>query len=136
VKSFVLGQRKRVSNAIVLLLLESLDKGTRLCNPHQTPRLPEDTAGLFSRSFLLWLIPFSLQGYHSSLSAADLYPVGGGLAASGLTERLHVAWSNTNIRNRQRLGLALSRAFFSQLLLVQIPRLALVGFAIAQPFLV
>ncbi|EFX06639.1 ABC multidrug transporter [Grosmannia clavigera kw1407] len=119
-----------------LLGVESLPKSSHIL-PSKAARLsPEERAGFFSRSLFLWLIPLFRRGYCSPLQEKDLFPIGDELASSKLTDNLDAAWQNTSITSRRRLALALTKAFYRQLLFLHLPRLALVGFAIAQPVLV
>ncbi|KAK3331306.1 ABC multidrug transporter [Apodospora peruviana] len=123
----------------VLLVIESLPKTSHLIpspDGGKTYYSPEETAGFLSRSLLLWLNPLFLLGYRKRLSVDDLYPVDDELGSQKLTEALDFAWSKTRLTRKRRLALALTRAFAGQLLLIQLPRMALVGFAVAQPFLV
>lgn len=120
----------------LLLLAESVSKASHIKDESSNPISPEDTAGFFSRSLLLWLNPLLLHGYRVKLSLNDLYPVGTSLQSSNLVSRLDVCWNKTSPAKKRRLALALLRAFMFDLLLIQVPRLALVGFAIAQPFLI
>ena len=120
----------------VLLVAESLPKDAHLVPPNGTTYSPEEKAGLFSRSLLLWLRPLFVKGYRNMLEEDDLYPVDGDLGTEKLTEAVDSAWNRTGPTRRRRLALSLVRAFAWQLFLIQLPRLALVGFAIAQPLLV
>lgn len=120
----------------VLLAVESLPKDAHLVPPDGTTYSPEEKAGLFSRSLLLWLRPLFVKGYRTKLEEDDLYPVDGDLGTEKLTEAVDSAWNRTSPTRRRRLALSLVRAFAWQLFLIQLPRLALVGFAIAQPLLV
>ena len=120
----------------VLLAVESLPKDAHLVPPNGTTYPPEEKAGLFSRSLLLWLRPLFVKGYRNKLEEDDLYPVDGDLGTEKLTEAVDSAWNRTSPTRRRRLALSLVRAFAWQLFLIQLPRLALVGFAIAQPLLV
>ena len=121
---------------VVLLVLESLSKAEHIVDTRRYTTSPEDRAGIFSRSLLLWLNPLFLHGYRNKLSGDDLYPVGEDLATSNASEALNVGWKNTKPKEERRLALALLRAFKTQLFVIQLPRLALVGFSIAQPLLV
>jgi len=95
----------------------------------------EETAGLFSRSLLLWLNSLFLRGYRHKLTVDDLPPLDDQLTSARLTEALNESWRKTHPARRRRLALSLIRIFVRQLLLVQLPRLALVGFALSQPLL-
>lgn len=120
----------------LLLVAESLPKDDHLVPPNGKTYSPEEKAGLFSRSFLLWLRPLFVKGYWTKLEEDDLFSVDDDLGTEKLTDAVDIAWNHTSATHRRRLALSLVRAFGWQLFLIQLPRLALVGFAIAQPFLV
>ncbi|KAG9240417.1 ABC transporter-like protein [Calycina marina] len=121
---------------VVLLFLESLPKDKHIIDSERNTLSPEDKAGLFSRSLLLWLNPLFLHGYRKPLSGDELYPVGENLAASRVFDALHSSWENTKLHSKFRLAIAMLKAFKTQIFMIQLPRLALVGFSVAQPFLV
>lgn len=121
---------------LITLVLESLPKDSHIAQSKSQFLSFEDKAGFFSRSLLLWLNPLFLRGYHERLSGHDLYTVGEDLAASKVSEALFGNWEKTKLTHKHRLALALLKAFKKQLFVIQLPRLSLVGFSIAQPFLV
>jgi ATP-binding cassette subfamily C (CFTR/MRP) protein 1 len=85
---------------------------------------------------MLWLNPLFLLGNRGKLLEKDMYPIGELLSPSKLTEAVGTAWDNSSSKNKRRLALSLLRTFSQRLILIQLPRLALVGFSISQPFLV
>jgi len=119
-----------------VLVVESLPKGSHLTVPKGASLSPEATAGFFSRSLLLWLVPLFAAGYRTVLSGDNIYPIDDELRTAKLLEAAHTAWLHAKPHRKRRLAIALAQAFRGQLIMVQLPRLALVGFAIAQPFLV
>ncbi|KAM7217288.1 multidrug resistance-associated protein 1-like protein 5, partial [Rhypophila decipiens] len=125
---------------LALLIFESLPKDQYLLpGPIDgvPPYSPEEKAGLFSRSLLLWLNTLFLKGYRHKLEVDDLSRIDSALGSEKLTEKVEFAWEETGVKiRRRRLAISLARAFWKQLVVIQLPRLALVGFAIAQPFLV
>lgn len=124
-----------VSKALVLLV-ESLHKTTHFVDQSPGPVSPEETAGLFSRTMLFWLNPLFLRGYRKKLSVEDLYCIDDDLASHKVTEALDDAWLHVRTTRRRRLAFSLARAFPGSLMLVHVPRLALVGFALTQPLLI
>jgi hypothetical protein len=117
-----------------LLLVESFPKGSRIAEREENLSA-EDKAGIFSRSLLLWLNPLLWNGYRRRLTVDDLDAVGKNLEASKLVSAAETAFRR-NDGTPRRLALSLLSAFLKQLGIIQVPRLALVGFAIAQPFLI
>lgn len=120
----------------LLLVIESLHK-TRHCIDQRHVRIsPEETAGVFSRSLMLWLVPLFLRGYRAKLTMEDLHHNDEELDSEKVTDALAAAWLSVQSGRRRRLALALGKAFAGSLALVHIPRLALVAFALTQPLLI
>lgn len=129
----VLVQTIALAIKTILLLTESVSKDSHL---EQIDTLSsEDKAGFFSRSLLLWLNPLLLTGYRKKLAIKDLGPLGKDLEAEKLVQLVDLTFKCSAAGDR-RLARALLYAFKSQIFLIQIPRLALVGFSIAQTFLI
>lgn len=121
---------------VLLLIVESLSKTSHIVALSKSRFSPEDKAGFFSRSLLWWLNPLFLLGYREKLSNDDLYPIDVALGSAKLTDLLFAAWNRSASAREHRLAVALVKAFWKQILIIQFPRLALVGFALAQPFLI
>lgn len=119
----------------VLLWVESLSKGSRIIQREEESLSAEDKAGFFSRSLLLWMNPLLWKGYQRKITMDDLDAVGKDLEASKLIAAVEIPFRRYAGMHR-RLAISLLSAFLKQLAIIQFPRLALVGFAIAQPYLI
>lgn len=129
-------QSASFASKFCLLIFESLPKESHIIPIDGVTYSPEEKAGFLSRSLLFWLNRLFVKGYRSKFTADDLYPIDRGLGSESLSEKAEAAWARTDSRRRRRLALALVKAFWWQVVMIQLPRLALVGFAIAQPFLI
>lgn len=120
---------------IVILIMESLPKGSRRIEHGGKALSAEDKAGAFSRSLLLWLNPLLRTGYTRRLTMDDLDTVGEDLEASKLVGAVETPFRRYAGLQR-RLAWSLLSAFLKELAMIQVPRLVLVGFSIAQPYLI
>ena len=138
----------------VMIVLESAEK-----RPILTPQFKayplEATSGVFSRSVFWWLSSLFLQGYRNVLSLGDLFPLDRGLYSDSLYERLQLAWTQSRylrtplepimkfnfqvVVDKKPDGTLFNttlRVLKWSLLAAAFPRLCLVGFSFAQPFLI
>lgn len=119
------------------LLWESQTKRTSLeQNPELQHFSPEERSGFFGRTFMTWLNPVFALGYHASLKLESLQAIDESLSGQDAMARLGRSWASTNQTRRWCLAIALSRAFWVDLLLVHVPRLGLVACSITQPLLI
>lgn len=120
----------------VLLLLESQHK-SKWVDWDRKEHSPEETSGIFSLSVFLWLNRLFLAGYQKFLSIDDLYPLDGAMDPT----RLHEEFSRHLDLDRMKgdkfgLTKVLIRTLMGPLLLPMIPRLAWIGFTVAQPLFI
>ncbi|OJJ96983.1 hypothetical protein ASPACDRAFT_1882742 [Aspergillus aculeatus ATCC 16872] len=120
----------------VLLFLETVDKRVWLYDAFRNKYPPESTSGIINRSFFWWLSPLFVRGYRRNLSLDDLDRVDQELSARRLHDRMQVAWSKHRSEHRFSLLVALFHCLKWPLLQTVVPRLCLVGFTFAQPFLI
>lgn len=120
---------------LVMLFLESLSK---TCYLYDIDHLsPEATSGLLSRSFLWWMNGLFRQGLRSTLTLDDLYPLDEHLASAALSINIQEAWARRREPIRRfEFPLAAWRALYWHILSAVIPRLSLILFTFAQPFLI
>lgn len=118
------------------LIVESLRKISHFVD--QSPGLlsPEGTAGIFSRTLMLWLLPLFLRGYRQKLAVADLHSLDEDLDSREIADALEDAWLHIRPKRRRRLALALARAFSRSLAFIHVPGLAVVSFSLTQPLLI
>ncbi|OIW32628.1 P-loop containing nucleoside triphosphate hydrolase protein [Coniochaeta ligniaria NRRL 30616] len=97
------------------------------------------------RSIYWWLNRLLFQGLRGILSLADLFPLDEGLASEPLITRFELRWKKdaaeiSELRRKTRHKLALVRSIMCELkypaAAAVLPRLCLVGFKFAQPFLI
>ncbi|KAI2469971.1 P-loop containing nucleoside triphosphate hydrolase protein [Annulohypoxylon bovei var. microspora] len=119
---------------VIILILESLHKNQDGLM-HGGNAGPE-RGGVFSRSLFLWLNPLFLLGYSKSLSMEDLQPLENSLTSTVLYKKVEKTWNLCDKSYKHSLAWAVIRAFFKELTFLSIPRVALIGFTIVQPFLV
>jgi ATP-binding cassette, subfamily C (CFTR/MRP), member 1 len=74
----------------VILLLESKEKRRFL--PDGTELAPEETIGLYSRTFLVWINGIIMRGYRHILKPMDLYSTDESLTAEYLNEHFWREW--------------------------------------------
>ncbi|KAK3935755.1 P-loop containing nucleoside triphosphate hydrolase protein [Diplogelasinospora grovesii] len=119
---------------VALLCLESVQKWHKSISPDQIP--PEMRQGLLGTIFFSWLNPLFMKGYSSDLDMKDLYAIDDNLKGTILYERLLNSWNKVNRDKKHCLTTAVFRTFAPELTLAIIPRLAFVGFSLAQPYLI
>ncbi|MCJ1309562.1 hypothetical protein MMC25_003222 [Agyrium rufum] len=118
----------------ILLLLESRNKRSQL-KPVFRAYPPEATSGIFNRSFFWWLNPLFLGGFRKILALEDLYHADPELLSEGLQDRMQIAWEKHRTDKRPFLY-AILDCLKWPLLSALFPRLCLIGFSYAQPFLI
>ncbi|PHH93023.1 hypothetical protein CDD83_2133 [Cordyceps sp. RAO-2017] len=120
----------------IMLLLESRNKSGYL-KPTHTDLPPEATSGIVNRSLLWWLNDLFRRGLHSTLTLDDLYPLDPQLASAALGTRMQRAWAQRRRPERRfEFPLAAFRTLRRPILSAVIPRLFLIAFTFAQPFLI
>ncbi|KAF6824602.1 Multidrug resistance-associated protein 1-like protein 5 [Colletotrichum musicola] len=125
----------QVAVKVVLLVLESKKKPGFITIP-ATEISREEQSGIFGRSLSLWINPLLRLGYKKDLELEDLEPVNDVLSGKEGFARLVLAWGEVDQEKPHSLALAVLKAFWLELSLIHIPRLAMVAFGLAQPLLV
>lgn len=74
-----------------VLLLEAAEKA-KFLPPEWTSRSPEETAGVFSRSLLIWLRGILSKGRRTLLSPTDLDPLREGLVTARFSRSFQAIW--------------------------------------------
>ncbi|KAF5658143.1 ABC integral membrane type 1 [Fusarium denticulatum] len=115
---------------VLVLLVENVEKSRLLLESYRYS--PEPLAGPLARLLFSWLMPLLRLGYDTILSMATLTPLSEDLKSQQLEPKLvrflKDAKSSTLLRELFRLRRGL--------LLPIIPRMLLLGFTLAQPFLI
>lgn len=119
-----------------MLLLESHDKA-RYLKQMYVDLPPESTAGIINRSLLWWMNDLYRKGFRSALTLDNLYPLDDQLASSTLSVKFQDAWARRHKPERRfEFPLAAWMALRWHILSAIIPRLFLIAFTFAQPFLI
>ncbi|RJE27115.1 ABC transporter transmembrane region [Aspergillus sclerotialis] len=121
---------------VILLVLEGRSKIQELRHPyHQFP--PESTGNVWMRLAFWWLNPMFFKGFARLLSVEDLWSMDEKLATFNLREQMHACWSRrVHSESPYALVMASVSCMRWALLSVVWPRLAMIGFKYAQPFLI
>lgn len=100
---------------------------------------PEATSSAISKSFFWWLNSLLLRGFQANLSTDTLFDIDDDMKSAMLFETLTEArqrWKDSRIPPRYRLLLATCDSLKMALVATTLPRLCLIGFKFAQPFLI
>ncbi|PWY88307.1 multidrug resistance-associated protein [Aspergillus heteromorphus CBS 117.55] len=124
-----------VALKLLLLGLENVEKRKWLL-PDEKSRSGESISGPFNRGLFAWLNGLLRQGYTVLLTGEALPNIHEKLASSDLSRRFSDAWSSCDQSRQNALLLAVIRCLRWEIAGIAFPRLCLVGFNIAQPFLV
>ncbi|KAI2695411.1 hypothetical protein CBS147332_9340 [Penicillium roqueforti] len=125
-----------VAAKMTMLLLESLGKQKYLTGTYRDLP-PESTSGILNRSFLWWLNRLFHAGFRSLLTVGDLDVLDKPLESAGAAEKARQAWiQRQHPARRFEFPVQMCRALRASLALVVFPRLCLIGFTFAQPFLI
>lgn len=145
-----------VESAIVIskfaLLLCEIREKTLFLRPKYQHLSLESTSSIISRSLLWWLNGIFTRGYRSLSTFLNSYDLDFDLGSQSVAERAQRQWDERGMsidlclecvlisivrpEGRLALVLSLSSALGAQFLLVIFPRLCLIGFTFAQPFLI
>jgi len=117
-----------------IFLLEARQK-SRWLNWDMKEHSPEETSGIFSLGVFFWLNRLFLNGYRSVLKIGDLYPLDSALDSKLLHHKFSQKMDYSKLKG-DSFGLpkVLIRTLSLNLLLPIPPRLAMLGFTLAQPF--
>ncbi|PIG90112.1 ABC transporter [Aspergillus arachidicola] len=118
----------------ILLFLEAQGKGSLLMSDFKDLD-PEATSGVFSRISFWWLNPLLARGFRFKMKLDDLFTMGPEFSGERLGSRMEQVWNQC--RNKRRLALLCATCKFIRrpLITAIVPRLCLIGFKFAQPFL-
>ncbi|KAK2770130.1 ABC multidrug transporter [Colletotrichum kahawae] len=97
---------------------------------------PETTSGIIGRGFFWWLNGLMTRGFKATLSPAALYDIDDGLRSEELLQRLLQQWDQRKGQGKHALIKALFSSTKKACIATAFPRLVLIGFKFAQPFLI
>lgn len=119
----------------LFLLAENLGKRRYLLSEHRNLP-PESTSGVVNRSFLWWVNSMFRRGFRQALVLEDLDRLDDALLSTNLEKAVLRTWaSRRRPERRLEFALAVARAVLFDFLATMPPRLCLIGFIFAQPFL-
>lgn len=120
---------------LILLVLANVEK-RKLLLPAEKAQSIESTSGLFNRGLFAWLNELLRKG-HTLLLTGDALPnIHEKLSSSDLSDRFSKSWALCDQSRQHALLLAIVNCLRWDIAAIALPRLALIGFSIAQPFLV
>ncbi|TQN66274.1 ABC transporter atnG, partial [Colletotrichum shisoi] len=120
---------------ILLLIAESGSKAAVIAIPARRISR-EEASGIVGTAFALWILPLLSSGWRKDLTVDDLEPMDEALSSERVLDKLSSAWQRADPDRSHALALAVLRAFWVEVLIIHIPRLAVVGFGLVQPLLV
>ncbi|KAJ5113968.1 hypothetical protein N7456_002502 [Penicillium angulare] len=124
-----------LSIKLVLLLLASVEKKHWFRSANES-HSAESLSGPFTRGLFTWLNGMLLRGRSAVLAADDLPTVHEKLLSSDLSERFAHYWARCDQTKSNALFWALIKSLRWEMIAIAFPRLCVVGFSIAQPFLI
>ncbi|PVH72950.1 putative ATP-binding cassette transporter [Cadophora sp. DSE1049] len=119
---------------VLILISEAIEKRNILLDQYRYTS-PEVTSGIYNRSFFFWLNHLMRTGFSKVLVNDDLYPIDDDMASGVLLARADRAWKSANQDQSQALFWAMIRANMVAFLYCIFPRVCMMGFRYAQPFL-
>ncbi|MCJ1399110.1 hypothetical protein MMC11_002312 [Xylographa trunciseda] len=120
---------------LLVLVAEAIEKRALLL-PRYRYTSPETTSGIYSRSFFWWLNTLMRTGFHRVLNNEDLYPIGDDMTSVVLHDHAQQAWRSAKKGHSRALLWSTLNAVRTQLAYCVLPRVCLIGFRYAQPFLI
>lgn len=122
---------------LALLSLESRSKRRYLVTAGKWLYPPESVSGVINRSLMWWLNQLFQYGYKALIKPDALYTLDQNLSAENLHRMVHVAWDRRRTPERRfEYLLTVSKILWWPFLQAAVPRLFLIGFTFAQPFLI
>ncbi|KAE8452406.1 hypothetical protein EG329_001107 [Mollisiaceae sp. DMI_Dod_QoI] len=139
---WMLGSTKSVAAAFssaigikcIVLIAEAVEKRQILLSRYRHTS-PEATSGIYSRSFFFWLNNLMRTGFTRVLNNEDLYPIDDNMTSRFLYDRAQETWKRADKDKKRALVWATLKATRTPFLYCVFPRICLIGFRYAQPFL-
>jgi hypothetical protein len=120
---------------LLILILENVPKRKWLLQ-NEKLQSGESTSGLFNRGLFLWLNGLLRTGYSLLLTGDMLPSIHEKLSSSDLSDKFSSAWESCDQNRQNALLVAIIKCLRWDIAAIALPRLGLVGFSIAQPFLI
>ncbi|KAI9645295.1 hypothetical protein NHQ30_006030 [Ciborinia camelliae] len=119
---------------IMVIIAEAVEKRHILLDRYRQTS-PEATSGIYSRSFFWWLNAIMTTGFQRIIRNEDLYAIGEEMSSQTLYFRAQNAWDRCDHTQSRSLMWSILKATRGAFALGIIPRLCMIGFKYAQPFL-
>lgn len=121
----------------ILLVLENVDKRSRLYPVGRHALPSEATSGIVNRSFLWWINKTIRSGFSKALSFNDMQVLDKRMSSTTLSEKVTRAWNERRLPERRlEFPLAVCRALAPDFIAIAFPRILAIGFTFTQPFLI
>ncbi|KAF4767933.1 hypothetical protein HAV15_002642 [Penicillium sp. str.  len=120
---------------LLLLILTNTEKRKWLVHTEKGHSI-ESVSGPFSRGLFTWLNGLLWKGHSVLLTGEGLPTVHNKLLSSELSTRFADSWARCTQSGQNALLLAVIKCLRWEIATIAIPRLCVVGFSIAQPFLI
>lgn len=126
----------RIATKTSLLILEARSKQAYFREVYKALP-PESIGGIINRSVLWWVNGLFRRGFRSLLTIEDLYVLDTRLSSDYLRAKVQAAWgARRKPERRFEFPIVICKALWKQLLYAALPRVFLIGFTFAQPFLI
>ncbi|KAJ5925239.1 hypothetical protein N7454_007878, partial [Penicillium verhagenii] len=119
----------------ILLTLNSIEKKKWFLS-NEKEHSTESVSGPFSRGLFTWLNGLLWKGHSGLLTGNGLPNVNERILSSEVATRFAKAWMGSSQSGKNALLFAVIKCLRSEIATIAIPRLCVVGFSIAQPFLI
>jgi hypothetical protein len=120
---------------LLILILENVPKH-RYMLPTEKGQSGESTSGPFSRGLFVWLNGLLRKGYTLLLTDDMLPKIHEKLSSSDLSDRFTSTWASCDQSHQYALLIAVFKSLRWDIAAIALPRLGMIGFSIAQPFLI
>lgn len=119
---------------VMILIAEAIEKRGILIDRYKNSS-PEVTSGIYSRSFFWWLNTLMTTGFRRVIQNEDLYPIDEEMSSAFLQEHGERAWSVARRVKPRALLWSTLKATKASFAYCIFPRICVIGFRYAQPFL-
>lgn len=119
---------------IMILIAEAIEKRSILLDRYQDSS-PEVTSGIYSRSFFWWLNKLMTTGFRRVIQNEDLYPIDEEMSSGFLQDQGQKVWKVADQGQPRALFWSTLKATRASFAYCIFPRICLIGFRYAQPFL-
>lgn len=123
-----------LSVKVMVIIAEAVEKRHILLDRYRHTS-PENTSGIYNRSFFWWLNTLMTTGFQRVIKNEDLYPIGEEMSSQCLYSRAQNTWDTCNHARSHALVWSTLKTTKRAFAVGIIPRLCTIGFKYAQPFL-